>query len=254
MKFGVCCQPDRFAAVKAAGYDYAEPVLCSIADASEAEFEQIRGTVEASGLRAEAFNCFFSSQRLTGPEVSFDALAEYADRALARASLLGGKVAVLGSGGCRRIPEGFDAAEAVCQFVRVLRICGEAAWRYGMVIALEPLNKKETNLVNTVPVGAELVRAADRPGVRLLADFFHMFREDEDPACLSRSAELLAHVHIARPNADRLVPGLADAEGCRPWALALHAAGYDGRISLEGGMPEFEKNIAEARKVLELFE
>ncbi len=255
MRYGVCCSIDRFAEIKAAGYDYGELNLTQVAQMSEAEFAALKAMVAASGIQAEAFNCFFpGSMRLTGPDVDFDAIEVYANAALKRAAQLGGKIAVLGSGGSRRIPEGFDRAVAGGQFVRVLQICGKAAAANGMTVALEPLNKLETDIVNTVEEGAGFIRAAGEPGARLLVDFYHLFRESESLEHVTAAADILVHAHLARPNADRMMPKAEDMDTVALWGKTLRDMGYAGRISLEGGMGEFSEEIVRTRETLKLFD
>ena len=255
MRFGVCCDSSHFAEIKKAGYDYGEMNLSALAALSEEDFLRVKAEVEASGIAAEAFNCFFpGTTRLTGPDVDFDAIEAYAKSALRRASLLGGKIAVLGSGGSRRIPEDVDRSIAGAQFLRVLQICGKAAAENGMTVALEPLNKLETNLVNTVEEGAAFIRAAGEPGARLLADFYHIFRENEPVCHLKNAADILVHVHLARPNADRKMPQDEDMDTLRTWAETLAAAGYEGRLSLEGGFDDFVPVINRTRPMLDVFQ
>ena len=228
--------------------------LTALAALSKEDFCRVRREIEKSGIAAEAFNCFFpGTMRLTGPEVDFAAIETYANAALKRAALLGGKIAVLGSGGSRRIPEGFDRSAAGAQFARVLQICGRAARENGMTLALEPLNREETNLVNTVEEGAAFIRAAGEPGARLLADFYHLFKENEPLCHLTEAADILVHIHLARPNADRKMPEDEDLDTLRTWAETLCAAGYKGRLSLEGRFEDILPEVTRTRPLLNVF-
>ena len=56
----------------------------------------------------------------------------YANAAFARAAAWGGKVAVIGSGFVRGIPDDMTQEEVEPQLARVLSICGEAAEKYGL--------------------------------------------------------------------------------------------------------------------------
>lgn len=55
-----------------------------------------------------------------------------------------------------------------------LRMCNAYGEQYGVTIAIEPLNRRECNVLNTVAEGAEMVHALQLSKVRLLADAFHM--------------------------------------------------------------------------------
>ncbi|MFP3711872.1 TIM barrel protein, partial [Paraburkholderia sp. SIMBA_009] len=69
----------------------------------------------------------------------------------------------------------------------------------------EPLNRKESNLVNSVADGARLAKALNRPEVRGLADFYHMDEEAEPLDALREHCAWLAHIHLA--DTGRLNPG-----------------------------------------------
>lgn len=255
MRLGVCCSFGRAETVRRAGFDYVEWNLGALADLDEKEFEACAVSLEESGLRAEAVNCFFGAGwHLTGPEADFGRIEEYARFALGRAAELGTKIAVLGGGGARKAPEGYDRYAAGAQFVRVMRILGDAAAEHGITIALEPLNRGETDLVNDLKTGEIFLRAAEHPNVKLLVDFFHLWKVGEDPEDVSRAAPDLVHAHIARPNADRRVPGEEDVPDMLPWAEQLRRAEYAGRLSLEGAMPDFERDILAARAALRVFQ
>ena len=60
MKIGVCCNYDRWSIVAEAGYDYVEGNFSKIAKASDEEFDKMKCALEASGVRMEATNGFFS--------------------------------------------------------------------------------------------------------------------------------------------------------------------------------------------------
>ena len=111
-------------------------------------------------------------------------------------SLLGVKIVVFGNGAVRRLPEQNVTAEirAIEDF---LRMCNEKGGKYGVIVVLEPLNKKETNVFNTVSEGASLVRKLNLQNVRLLADSYHTFCENEPLLALEENGDILRHIHVA---------------------------------------------------------
>lgn len=255
IRFGVCASIDNAKLVADAGYDYLEYSFQALAAMTDEEFEDFRTKLEASGLKAEAYNGFFPATiPLTGENVDMDVIAAHAEKGFSRASLVGGKVAVLGSGAARKIPEGFDYDTAYAQFAKVLDLCGTLASKYGMEVALEPLNTGETNLINTVAEGMELCRKVNNPGARCLADFFHVFKSGETLDAIETAGEMLNHVHLARPNIDRGMPLKEDLPAVKRYAEALKKCGYCGRLSLEGALtPDFETAIRRTRPILDLF-
>ncbi len=257
MRFGACCgAAERFEMVKNAVYDYIEGCLSDIAKLDDVAWADYKAKLATTGLKAEAFNGFFFGDfKLVGENVEFSMLAEYADRALARAAEIGGEIAVVGSGKARNIPEGFDPNKAEEQFCEVLRICGDAAKKHGMRVVIEPLNYDETNLINTVAEGKAMVKKCGHSHVGCLADFFHVYRNGETLDAIAETVDPLWHVHLARANGDRGVPMPGeDDEIVAKWAKTLKASGYDGRISLEAIFrPDFETAITRVKPLLNHF-
>jgi len=109
------------------------------------------------------------------------------------------------------------------------------AERSGCVLLLEPLNRYETHLVKTLSYAASLVRRVNSPGLRMMADFFHMNIEEADIAGSIREAgDLIRHVHLADSN--RVLPGYGHTDFV-PGFRALKELGYDKYMALECGIP-----------------
>ena len=70
---------------------------------------------------------------------------------------------------------------------------------------------------------------------------------------IREAGDLLVHTHIANPQRD-MPHSEEDLALCKQWAQALKDCRYSGRLSLEGHYaPDFKKDIADTRKVLEIF-
>lgn len=250
MRLGVCTKITNLQTVIEAGYDYIEFNLKWIAELSEEEFARVKETMDAPPIKAEATNGFFAPDfPIIGPAVDYERITAYCENALSRAAALGVKVAVLGSGGARNIPEGFDPVEAEGQFIKVLRICGDVAAHHGITVAIEPLQKKETNFINTVAEGIAICKKVDHPSVKVLADYYHVLASDEGLTAIETSDGLLAHVHLAVEG--RVMPSTDhDKALCAKLADALKKCGYNARISLEGHFDEFASDITTALPIL----
>jgi D-psicose/D-tagatose/L-ribulose 3-epimerase len=124
-----------------------------------------------------------------------------------------------------------------------LRLAAAYAKDKGVKLAIEPLNRFETDLVNTVDQGLRLVDDIGATNVGLLVDTFHMNIEEKDiPAAIGRAAGRIVEFHAC--SNDRGTPG----EDHLPWpriADALKAADYDGPIVIEAFTPEI-REIARA--------
>lgn len=255
VRFGVCTTFDKIPVIKAAGYDYLEYGFADLVKMTDEEFENAKAEVEKYEFKAESYNGFFPGEiRLTGEDVDWDVIAAHCEIGMKRAAELGGKVTVIGSGRSRNIPDGFDFATGYDQFARVLGLAGDIAAKYGIMVVVEPLCTKETNLINTVAEGIEIVKKVNRPNVKSLADFFHVYKSGETLDAIRYNDGWLGHLHIARANDDRSMPYEEDIPKVEEWAAAVKESGYEGRLSLEGGYrPEFEECMYRTRKIIDCF-
>jgi sugar phosphate isomerase/epimerase len=136
-------------------------------------------------------------------------------------------------------------------FVAVIRPLAAEAAGLGVCLLLEPLNRYEARFPRDVAEGVSLCEEVGSPGLRLMADFFHMSIEEADVAASLRAArDHLRHVHLADSN--RLPPGRGHTQFLEPFR-ALREIGFDGYGALECRVPEprAEALAASARFVRE---
>ncbi|MBO6160092.1 MAG: sugar phosphate isomerase/epimerase [Bacteroidales bacterium] len=247
---GICGLNHASAAV-ACGLDYLEAGVASflVPEMDDEAFAARRRAADTLGIPIYSANGFFPGDiRVVGPDADLERAIRYSETALRRTSEVGMKVLVLGSSRSRQIPEGFSREEAEAQFLALLKGIAPAAEKYGVFVAIEPLQKEESNFINTVKEGAELARRAGSPNICVLADFFHMAREKEDPADLVAAADKLVHCHIAEC-ARRTPPGV-DGDDFTPYFKALRQIGYEGRISIECGWSDVAAQLPVAFHVM----
>lgn len=105
-----------------------------------------------------------------------------------------------------RIEENVNAKLAKRWVLDTMRECGKVAEESGIKLTLEPLNRYETNIINTVEEAIQFIEKSECQNVGLLVDTFHMNIE-EASICKSieRARDYLTHVHIADSN--RWAPG-----------------------------------------------
>ncbi len=251
MRIGICGGPEIAPVAQAAGYDYIELNTQSHlqGEADESVFQPILDQIKNCGMPCLAANVFVPSHlKITGPEVDITRLTRYVTTVMERAERAGIRSIVFGSGGARRIPDNYDPYMAYAQLVTFGRMAGPIAADYGVAIAVEPLNRGETNVINSVREGAHLVNDVNHPAFRLLVDAYHWAKENEPAGDIVAAGGLLAHAHIAT-YANRLPPG---AEACNftPFFAALKKAGYDLRISVEAGWKDMKTQAEPALKTL----
>ena len=126
---------------------------------------------------------------------------------------------------------GVDRTTALNFMRPALEEFGDRAKRAGTTFLLEPLNRYEGNVINTIGEAAELVRSLSTRHVTILADLFHMNIEEQDVCgALRAGAGLITHVQLADSN--RRPPGHGHTD-FRAVAACLASIGYKGYLSAE---------------------
>jgi sugar phosphate isomerase/epimerase len=130
-----------------------------------------------------------------------------------------------------------------------LHALGEHAAREGVLLLLEPLNRYEDHMVNTLQQGVELCEAVGLPAVRVMGDLYHMNIEERDPAgALLAAGPSLRHVHLSDSN--RLQPGQGHVDFAAAFR-ALRKAGFTGSMAIECRLDgEPEAALAESARFL----
>jgi D-psicose/D-tagatose/L-ribulose 3-epimerase len=134
-----------------------------------------------------------------------------------------------------------EPAEALREWERAaagVAAAAERAGAAGVRLAVEPLNRFETDLVNTTEQGLAFCADVGAANVGLLLDTFHMNIEEKSVGGAIRAAgDRLFHLHACEN--DRGTPGT----GHVPWdevGHALRATGYDGQVVIESFTPAVE--------------
>jgi len=256
MEIGVCGGPELSGVAKKAGFSYFE---WSVGAFLQPRYPEIQFLETLTRVNQEKFPCpvvnvFIPADlKITGPNVNDKALDDYIKTALERAKKAGVKIIVFGSGGARQVPNLFDRKTAWSQLINFSGRLSSLAVDQDVVIALEPLNKQECNILNSVSECAVLVREINHPNFRLLVDAYHWAKDGESPDAIVEAGDLLVHAHIATP-VNRLAPG-AEEFNFTPFFLALKTAGYTGRISVEARLDpsNLEVELINARELIDRY-
>lgn len=235
VQFGVCTSLNNADAVKKSGFTYLEGSTQRdlMPGRTDPEFAKTIPELTSAALPVIACNGFIpGTLRITGPDARPDTILRYAEVAFRRAASVGIRIIVLGSSGARSIPEGFDRQQARGQFISLLKKMGPVARKYGITVAIENLQKSETNFINNVAEALDIAIEVNDKNIKVLADIFHMMRENEGPEIFSRAGNLLVHCHIAELR-NRTAPGMA-GDDFTTYFAALKKIGYTGGISIEG--------------------
>ncbi len=115
--------------------------------------------------------------------------------------------------------------------VEAIHACADAAAASGVQVVPEPINRYETNLVQTAEEGLMLIDELGSPALSLLLDCFHINLEERDLAATVRSVGgRLGYVHLADSN--RRAPGQRHI-GFGETFEALDDVGYTGPLVAE---------------------
>jgi D-psicose/D-tagatose/L-ribulose 3-epimerase len=124
-----------------------------------------------------------------------------------------------------------ERSQTIGRLVDSLRpVVAHAATR-GVALGVEPLNRYETSLINTVQQALEVVDRIDSQWCGVALDTFHMNIEEKDPPAAIKSARgRIAHVQVC--GNDRGAPG-SDHTDWDAIVDALDDAGYTGPLCIE---------------------
>lgn len=247
-ELGVCASMKDANLVKRHGFSFMQP---SVSDYLKPN-DPVDSLKISESLPVYACNIFLpGSLKAVGPEADHDGILSHAAKTFAHAQKTGVGIIVFGSGGSRRVPEGFDQQMAMDQFTDLAGKLAKLAAPYGVVICLENLNSGETNLVNTVEEAYGIAKRVNHPNFKLLVDIYHMLKENESPQMIIEAGrEFVYHVDIAEKE-KRTAPGVA-GDDFRPYLRALRDIGYMGKIALECGFDDMATQLPIAMKELRL--
>jgi sugar phosphate isomerase/epimerase len=217
--------------IAALGFDAVEifpPSAQAIADAN------IRPLLEQNQLKLAAVGTgggwVVQQLTLTSPDASVRNRAREFVRSIIDAAARFGAPAIVGSLQGRWTAQ-VDCDAAIQYLREALEDLGEHARHAGVPLLYEPLNRYETNVINTQSEGAALLRSLKTQNVKLLCDLYHMNIEETDVAGALRAAgEKVRHLHFADSNRRPIGNGHTDVSAV---VRALADIRFDGYVSAE---------------------
>jgi D-psicose/D-tagatose/L-ribulose 3-epimerase len=222
---------DRFADIKRAGFDGVE---LPIFEGTPEHFATVGKAIRDAGLRSTAVTVIPDPQHdcaSADPSVRSEAL-KHLKWAIDCVAAAGGETLC----GPFYQPLGVFTGEPPTKAERanVVSVHKEAAAyaaRHNVRLSVEPLNRFECYMLNTVADSADVVRQVGAPNYGLLYDTFHANIEEKDPVgVIAPNIAHINHVHFSEN--DRGTPG----KGHVPWAATMRALkqnGYDGWCVIE---------------------
>jgi len=220
-----------FAEIRRAGYDGVELPLF---DGTPEHYHMIGQALKDNGLRSTGVTVMPGAAQdcmSSDPSIQAGAL-KHISWAIDCVAAAGGELVA----GPFHQPLGVFSGRPPTQIERdnVAKVHKQAAahaGKLGIKLAIEPLNRFECYILNTVADAAFLVRAVDAANYGLLYDTFHSNIEEKDPvAVIAPNLPYINHVHFSEN--DRGTPG----KGHVPWAATMKAlkhGGYQGWCTIE---------------------
>jgi len=219
------------------GIEIAPFTLAGSADeVSAGQRKEVRRIVEDSGLEVVGLHWLFARPSglhiTTTDDAMWGRTRDYLSCLLDLCSDLGGKVLVLGSPKQRSLVSGQTKEGAWKRAVDLFSSVLDKAVNLGATVCLEPLAPVETDFINTVAEGMEMVRQINHPNLRIHLDVKAMCSEGTPVADIIRSvrAEDVGHFHVN--DANLYGPGMGDVD-YGPIAEAIKDIGWDRWLSVE---------------------
>lgn len=233
--------------VKDLGFDVVEIAL---EDLSLIDFKKIKKALDSTGLECSVCGAFGPTRDIISDDPSIrENGRKYIVDCINACSELGASVfagpVYSAVGKTRLVSEDKKKREwSLC--VETLGELADLAYKKGVVIAVEPLNRFETDFINLAQDALRLVKEVGSPGLKVHLDTFHMNIEEKNLGkAIRNTGEYLYHFHACEN--DRGTPG----SGHIPWqevASALKDIDYQHYIVIESFTPGV-KEIAKAASI-----
>lgn len=229
-------QTDLLEKIAAMGFDFVE---LPVEDPAHFDAKQLKPVLQRLQLEAVICTAVTQQRDLTAsdPEARQQAL-DYFEACLQLAQELGASCVagpLYAPVGKARLDTPEQRQAEWQRSVASLTLLAESAGRRGVKLGLEPINRFETDMVNTVEDAMAMIDAVGSPHLGISLDSFHMNIEETDfRRALELAGERLVHIQVS--DSHRGVPG----EGNSDWTglrEGLRAIGYDGKLAIESFSP-----------------
>lgn len=229
-----------FPKIKKMGFDAVE---IPVEDPSLIDGPMVKKALDDNGLKGLVCGVFGPTKDLTSDDPALhENCFRYAEQCFAlcntwdAAFLAGPMYSMVGK--ARMVSEEQRKLEWERAVTNLRKVCGTAE-KFGLSIALEPLNRFESDLVNTAEDVMRLIGDINHKSAGVLLDGFHMTIEEKNiREAIHTVGDKLIHVQVSENH--RGIPGT----GLTPWSdfkKGLADVNYSGAISIESFTPEIKE-------------
>lgn len=193
------------------GYDAVEitAALHLPVDSTASRRNEVKGYLKDAGIVCSGLHYIFDGtlRLLSQDPEDMKKSVVYLNKIIDLANDLEAPTVILGSGGkTRSFEDGWDRGKSVECMTEVLREVGDHAKEKDVVIAVEAINRYETNFLNTMKEATDFAKHVNHPNIRTMADTYHINIEEKDPVGSIREyGYMLQNLHLADSN--RCAPG-----------------------------------------------
>jgi len=247
IKFGAALSPSRsvfgpllFAGALEEGMQQAaehgfDVVELSLRDPADASVSQVQALLSKYSMKLSAIatgqSCLQDAMCLASPDES--GVQGAVQRICAHIEFASNFDAAVIIGGIRGSFSGNESEKAAQhdRALRALSTCAEKAAEKGVQLLIEPVNRYETNFINTAEEAIQFIEEAGHPEIKLLLDTFHMNLEEVDiNVTLRKYSDRIGYIHFADSN--RCAPGMGHLP-FHHYLTTLLANNYTGVITAE---------------------
>lgn len=229
-----------FGKIKEMGYDVVE---IPVEDPSLIDIQTLKKALQEFELEPVICGAFGTSRDLTHENPSFHQTSfQYIESCLEicyelNAGFLAGPM-YSAVGKARLVSPEQKKIEWQRAVTNLTKVC-EMAGSRGLQIALEPLNRFETDLINTAEDVVRLIGDINHPAAKVMLDGFHMNIEEPDiEKAILLTGENLIHVQVSENY--RGTPGTGQTRW-DAYKRGLEAINYEGAICIESFTPEIKE-------------
>jgi D-psicose/D-tagatose/L-ribulose 3-epimerase len=229
-----------FPKIKAMGFDLVE---IPVEDPELIDGAIVKKALEDNGLKSSVCGVFGPTKDFTSDDVSLHENSfRYIEKSFELCAILG--VDFLAGpmysavGKARMVSHEQRKIEWELAVTNLYKVC-EMGKSFGQYIALEPLNRFESDLINTAEDVMRLVTDINHSNAKVLLDGFHMTIEEKNiREAINAIGDKLIHVQVSENH--RGIPGT----GLTPWndfKLGLEDINYKGAMVIESFTPEIKE-------------
>lgn len=229
-----------FSKISEMGYDLVE---IPVEDPSLIDVKAVKEALQETGLRAEICGAFGTSRDLTHDDPAFHKTSfEYIEASMEIGYELGATIfagPMYSAVGKARLVSPEQKKKEWGRAAENLHKVGQMAAQRGLELGIEPLNRFESDLINTAEDVMALIKDINHPAAKVMLDGFHMNIEERNiEEAIKLAGDKLVHIQVSENY--RGTPGTGQARW-DDFKRGLEAINYQGAVCIESFTPQVKE-------------